>query len=105
MIGALRHRVTLSRPQRAEDSGGGTSLAFVDQATVWARIETPRSNDEDRADTLGGRLTHRVTIRHRDDVDVGWRIAWRDRRARVIGARDAEGLRRRLVIDAEEERG
>ncbi len=77
--GWLRHRVTIETAETTPDGAGGASVAWTDLATLWAHIEPVKGEERVVADHLSGIVTHRVTLRWRDDITGGMRIAWRGR--------------------------
>lgn len=103
MIGVLNRLVTLSRPVRVEDEGGGAPVTFTVVASVWAEVVAAGGGEAVIADAVRGTLTHRIRIRHRADVSAGWRASWSGRTARVLAARDPTGRGRWLNLECEEE--
>jgi SPP1 family predicted phage head-tail adaptor len=101
--GWLRHRVTFETPEATPDEAGGATITWTPLATVWAHVEPTADREEIAADHLSGVVTHRVTIRWRDDIAGGMRIAYRGRHFRVLTVHDPEETWRYLVVRAEEE--
>lgn len=102
--GQLSSRVALERPVRTPDASGGATIEWEDVAIVWADIEPVEAGETFAADRLATRITHRITIRFRGDVEGGMRIVHRGRALRVAHWRDPDEARRFLVIEATEER-
>lgn len=69
-VGGLRKRAVLQSEQRATDAGGGYSLTWADLATVWVRFTPLSGREAVAADRLESRVTHRVTMRWRDDLNL-----------------------------------
>jgi len=67
-IGALRERLTLESPSRAEDGGGGAVVTWTTVADVWAAVRPISGDERLRHDAVTARVTHEVWIRHRGDV-------------------------------------
>jgi SPP1 family predicted phage head-tail adaptor len=101
--GWLRHRVTFETAEATPDEAGGETVTWTPLATVWARVEPAADREEIVADHLAGIVTHHVTIRWRDDIAGGMRIACRGRLFRVLTVHDPEETRRYLVAKAVEE--
>lgn len=101
--GQLRTQMALEDPVETPDGQGGFALTWAERAIVWAALEPAGGRAEvyaDRTDTLS---THRIWLRHRDDVKPGQRLR-RDARAyRIDQAEDADGTRRYLIVRATEE--
>jgi len=100
--GALRHRVTLQTPQETADGGGGASVAWTDLAVVWAAIEPLRGSERPRAGQIESPLTHRVVIRHRDDVTPRLRIKFGARLFNIRAVIDPGERRCHLELLCEE---
>jgi SPP1 family predicted phage head-tail adaptor len=102
--GWIAHRVAIERPVATADGAGGATIAWAALATVWAAIEPLAAVETANSDRLATRITHRVTIRFRADIDGGMRIRHRGRLLRIASLRDPDERRRFLVLDAVEER-
>lgn len=101
-IGQLARRVQLQSPTDSTDSYGQPTRTWATYATVWAQI-LPVSSDESRiANQQGVFITHRVTIRHRDDVTAEHRVLFGSRELNIKGLRNLEEKGVMLEIDAEE---
>lgn len=77
--GQLRLQVTLQAQGLAvADSFGSADpwAVVTDVATIWARIETPSSNEDLLAGKVQASTTHVVTIRYRSDVTAAHRLKW-----------------------------
>lgn len=78
--GPLRHRITIQEREFTDDP---TKLQkqkqWVDVATVWGSIEPLNGHEETRADQEVALVTHRVRIRHRDDVKAEMQLSARGR--------------------------
>ncbi|MEQ1491017.1 MAG: head-tail adaptor protein, partial [Terricaulis sp.] len=84
-IGALRSRVKLQQPTRVADEIGGAAIAWSDAGDVWAEIVAGGADEVPASDASSSVASCRVTINRRDDVRVGWRVAWGVRRLRIVG--------------------
>jgi SPP1 family predicted phage head-tail adaptor len=103
VIGALKRRVTLQRPDRAEDAGGGAAVIWTDVATAWARVTTAAAGEGEAADALTARVAYTVGLRWREDVRPGWRVVFRGKALRVRAAVDRDLDGRFIVLQCEEE--
>ena len=101
--GRLRHRVVLAAPVATPDGAGGGTVTFDDVATVWTLIEPVAAAERAIAGHLAAAVTHRLTLRWRDDVAGGMRATYRGRAFRILVAVDPDESRRFLVADAIEE--
>lgn len=103
MIGDLRSRLGVYKPQLKTDEFGGNNTTWVWHGKVWGHI-TPRSLTEVREN---GRLkvtqSYRVTIRFRPDFPERARLMWGSRILRVVSGSDPDNRRERLHLICEEE--
>ncbi len=78
-IGELRERVTIQSPTPSITAAGDPDYAYVDVATVWARIDPASATER----TEGGRIAatglYDMTIRYRSGLDSKMRAFWRGR--------------------------
>lgn len=99
--GAMRARVKVQSPSRIADEIGGAAISWADEGEAWARIEAEGAGESVDFDTSVARSRYGVTINRREDVRVGWRIAWGVRRLRVVGVADDGAPRLRLSCEEE----
>lgn len=102
VIGPLRHRVTIERPERTTEDGGGASIVWLPVASVFARIEAAGGREIALSDGLTGRVTHKVLIRWRADIEPQMRLVVDSRRLDIRAALDTDGRRRWLTCLCEE---
>ena len=103
VIGALRHRVTIERPERTAEGGGGATIAGTEVATVFARIETASGREISLADGRQGRATHKILLRWRADVEPQMRFTCEGRHFDIRAVLDTDGRRRWLTCLSEEQ--
>jgi SPP1 family predicted phage head-tail adaptor len=101
--GWLAHRVTVESAAGTPDGAGGETVVWDTLATVWARIEPIGAGEKIVAGHLSGIVTHLVTLRWRDDIAGGMRIAYRGRTSRILAVHDPDECRRYIVAKAMEE--
>jgi SPP1 family predicted phage head-tail adaptor len=103
--GRLRHRLTLEKPTPIPDGAGGFTIEWASAGTFAADV-TPLRGDERRiGEGLSEVATHRIVLRHRDDVEGGDRMRLGERLFRVKSVTDPDEDGRYLVCLAEEEKG
>jgi len=101
-IGQLRERLTLQAASRSGDGGGGSTVTWVDVASIWARV-TPRGGGESVSlDRTAGRVGHEVVIRYRDDIVPAMRFVLGARVLDIKSACDVDGRRQWLRCLVEE---
>lgn len=101
-IGALRHRLTLQRPVRADDGGGGAAVAWETVAEPWAAVSPVTGSEAHEADRLAGRVSHEIWIRWRAGVAPGMRFTMGARVFNIHAVLDIGERRRWLRCLAEE---
>lgn len=99
VAGDLRHKVTLqSLGERTDDSMGGGTIPYTDEATVYAAIE-PISGDEIlEASQEAATLTHRVRTRYVAGVRPHWRVLYGSRIFDIDRVIDFEERHRELEL-------
>jgi SPP1 family predicted phage head-tail adaptor len=90
-IGKMRERVTIQSPSEVRGRSGETKLEWSASATVWASVEGLSSRDILQAQQANVIATHRIRIRHRDDVTHTHRIVWRNRTMEIASVTDRMG--------------
>ena len=102
--GRLNARLTLETPTETSDGQGGIAGGWTFVAALWARIEPLRGVSVEVAGADLAPVTHRITIRYRDDVRHAMRFVYRRRALLIRAVRDPDESRRYLVCDCEENR-
>lgn len=95
-IGALRHRVVLEAPVRSGDGGGGAFVVWTPVAEIWAGIAPGTGSEAVLGDSLAGRVSHEIVVRHRADVVPAMRFRLGNRHFEIVAAIDV-GERRRML--------
>ncbi len=75
-IGQMNEQVTIQGSQFVPNDSGGGAETWVDEATVWARIEAGSGNEVLRASRLQTEVDMVVTIYYRTGLDVKKRLLW-----------------------------
>ena len=70
----LRYRLTLQQQVKTPDGMGGFAKSWADIADVWAEIKPAGGTEKFFGAQLQSSVTHRITIRYRDDVSPGQRL-------------------------------
>lgn len=101
--GELRHRVTIQQLSETRDSQGGfNDPSWSTRATVWAKITPVSTSQEFFSERLEHRITHKIFIRYRSDLNIKDRISYGSRIFQVQGFKDPDERKRFLEISAEE---
>lgn len=75
-IGQLKDRVTIQNYVRTPDGYGGYTETWQDIATVWANIKPLRGREFFQAQQIQSEVTHKITIRYRNDIDETCRVKY-----------------------------
>lgn len=103
-IGEFRHRLTLQAADEIEDGAGGVTRTWQSLGAVWAAIAPLSADDRMIADRRLGQLTHRITLRHRNDITLSHRFVLGARVFTIRAVRDPDERGRHIECLAEEER-
>lgn len=101
-IGGMRERVTLQSPLLEADGAGGATIAWEDEATVWAKVEELGGDERVTGERLAPRAHLRLTIRHRDGLNAAMRVVRKTRPLDIRAIRDPDGRKHLLILDCEE---
>lgn len=101
-LGHMRHRLVLEAPVETPDGAGGIMRAWQAVATVWAAIEPLEARFSLVGEAPGVNATHVITIRWRADVTSGHRLTKGARVFVILGFRDPNENRNRLLLTVEE---
>jgi len=99
----LNRRISLLRPVRIEEPGGGATLSFVEEAVAWGRVEARANREDDALQAVRVATRYAATVRFRGDVEPGWRAGWGGRVRRITAAFDPDGRRAFLTLICEDE--
>lgn len=84
--GSLRERVAIQNPTMTRTASGSPRLGWTTAATVYAEVHGVSGRELIMAMQTNNLVTHRVTIRFRDDVDGETRMLWRGKVLEVVSA-------------------
>ena len=98
----LRQRVTIEQPSESADGAGGTTRSWTTLATVWAELLPLRGAENLLAFQQQAELTHRVTLRYRDDVTTAMRLSYDSRVFNIRSTRNVEERDQLLELLVEE---
>ena len=100
--GRLSARLTLEAPTNLPDGQGGLIEGWEPMAELWGRVEPLRARPDESAGAAIALVTHRITIRYREDVRHAMRFIHRGRHLVIRAVRDPDETRRYLICDCEE---
>lgn len=103
VVGALRHRLTLETSVRTAGEGGTATISWTGLGSMFARVEPIGGREIVSADGIAARITHKVLIRHRDDIGPQMRFVVGNRILAIRVVLDLEGRRRWLQCLCEEQ--
>jgi len=91
-IGKMNERVQIKAPAEVRSPSGETTLNWdTTVATVWASVDGLSSRDILQAQQANVMATHRIRIRHRDDVLHTHRLIWRGKTMEIASVTNREG--------------
>lgn len=103
LAGLLRSRVTLQSKTETSDGQGGTTKAWADVATVWARVvPTDISGDVTEVQHTVSRRKYTITIRRRLGVTSAMRVMRGTQPLEILAVLDDDGMRDVLTLECRE---
>lgn len=102
--GRLSARLRLEARAEEDDGQGGVNGGWTTVADLWGRVEPLRATPREEAGAVIAPVSHRVTIRYRQDVRHEMRFVFCGRSLLVRAVRDPDESRRYLICDCEETR-
>lgn len=103
--GDLKHRITIETRAQADDGVGGFAETWSTFATLWSSIVPMRGTERFASEKLEHDVTHKITIRFRDDITTAMRISYETRIFKILGAIDLKEEKRWLELSCEEGSG
>jgi SPP1 family predicted phage head-tail adaptor len=100
--GFFRHFVEIEKFIRTPDGAGGNSLVWQPFASAWAALQPLNARTTRFHEKAGQQLTHRIYLRHRDDMEIGMRVRLGERRFLVLTVRDPDMTGRIIELEAVE---
>lgn len=100
--GRLRHRVTIQEETDTEDEQGGYTSAWSTLCKLWAQIEPLTASEQFYRGGLQAGVTHRVTLRYRDDIGPTNRVVFNSRTFNIRGVRNIDERNTDLELLCEE---
>lgn len=77
--GELSDRIKIQKATRTEDAAGGGSNVWADFATLWSKVEPLEGREFFTAQQFSSQVSHRVTVRYREDIDATMRVKYGSR--------------------------
>lgn len=75
-ISSLRHRITIEKPIQVQNDSGGLNEEWVELAKVSAAIKPLTANQVFYSEQNQHRVTHKITMRYRNDLKTDMRIRY-----------------------------
>lgn len=101
--GMLNHELILEEPVETPDGTGGFTTVWNSVATIWARLDPINSERELWSARSVSEQTHRVTLRHRNDLRQGMRFRKLERLFPILSVQDADETGRYIIARTREE--
>lgn len=100
--GLLRTPVELQSCELTSDGQGGASETWQTIAEIFAHIEPVGSASHVRARIDEQKITHRITLRYREDLELDQRFLRGARSFAIHGFYDLDETKRYLICKCEE---
>lgn len=84
----LRHRMRLEAPVDVDDGAGGSERNWTAVAMLWARLEALEARERVTAGRIEAAVSHRLTIRRRQDLSHQMRFVLDARTFEIRGIAD-----------------
>jgi len=101
-IGNLRYKVDLQGPTRTSDGAGGYTEAWGTKTHLYADIRPQNALETFRQGQLQEKVTHKITIRYRSDINTNYRIVYESRTFHIKGIKNLKERDRFLELLCEE---
>nr|WP_281358324.1 head-tail adaptor protein [Hongsoonwoonella zoysiae] len=93
----------LESPMRIEAGDGHAELQFETVSDIWVELRRALPSEQANGGRIDGIVTHRATIRTREDVSGGWRLVEGARKFRVLAVSDIARRKGAMELLLEEE--
>ncbi|WP_394243902.1 phage head closure protein [Halopseudomonas laoshanensis] len=102
--GKLNKRVTLQSAGRVQDPDSGAMVpGWLEVRKQWASIEPLSANAFIAAQSVQSKVSVRIVMRYRDDINTAWRIVHKGRIYNIEGALpDADSGREYITLPCSE---
>jgi SPP1 family predicted phage head-tail adaptor len=100
--GMLRTPLDLQSSTDVMDGQGGVSQNWTTVATLFAHMEPVSAKREVRGRAREANITHKVTIRHREDIKNDMRLLRNGRTLMIHSVHDLDETSRYLICRCEE---
>tara|TARA_Y100000004_G_scaffold134134_1_gene151630 strand:- start:437 stop:766 length:330 start_codon:yes stop_codon:yes gene_type:complete len=101
-IGRLRSKVELQSPTSTDDGGGGCTETWSTLAEIFADIRPSTGNETYRQGKVQETVSHKIFIRHREDINTSYRIKFGTRLFNIKNILNIDERSRFLEISANE---
>jgi len=101
--GDLRHRIVLEQPVRSKNAMGEQIDTFTTVATVWAAVEPLTGTWLFQAQQADSKVSGRVRIRYREDIEPTWHILFDGRYLSIISILNPDERKKELILMYSEE--
>ncbi len=103
MIGDLRTKISIFKPECVRDDIGGQITRWVLDGKVWGHVSIRTRSDVHENGRVINKHRYLVIIRWQRDFSSDVRLSWRRSMARILSVSDPDLRRERLHIICEEE--
>ena len=101
-IGRLKHLVSLQKPTRTTDTGGGQAITFTTVAQIYVDIRPVSGKEAYEQGQLKETRTAEITTRYRDVLDTSFRILFGTRAFNIKHIKNVDERNKIFVLTCEE---
>lgn len=101
-IGRLKHLVSLQKPTRTTDTGGGQAISWSTVAQIYVDIRPASGKETFTQGQLKETLTTEITTRHRAALDTSYRILFGTRAFNIKHVKNVDERSKFLILTCEE---
>ncbi|QDP49539.1 MAG: putative head completion protein [Prokaryotic dsDNA virus sp.] len=101
-IGKLKFLVELQSATTTSDGAGGVTEAYSKIADIWCDIQPISAIEEYRQGKLKEKVTHKLIMRYRSDINTSYKIVYGSREFNIRGILDLGNRNRFLEVKVEE---
>lgn len=101
-IGRLKHLVSLQKPTRTTDTGGGQAISWSTTAQIYVDIKPISGNESFTQGQLKELLRTEITTRYRADLNTSYRILFGTRTFNIKNVKNVDERNKFYVLTCEE---
>jgi len=101
-IGRLKHQVSLQKPTRSTDTGGGQAITWSTVAQIYVDISPVSGGETFNQGQLKETLKTEITTRYREAIDTSYRILFGTRAFNIKHIKNVDQRNKFYILTCEE---